>query len=109
MVSSNTCVLFDNDCIAQSNLMQGIIINYATLDGTNGMNDDAWCLNPYDMFPEVTHMLNLLLLRPPPQRILKRGPSSNVKNQLETFETRMAASVKCAEAKSKRFGFNIPG
>ena len=72
------------------------------------MNDDNWWLNLYVMFSRVTQMSDLLLLRPPPREILERGPPSNVKNQLERFETRMAASVKSAEATARRFGFNIP-
>ena len=72
------------------------------------MKDDNWWLNLYVMFSRVTQMSDLLLLRPPPREILERGPPSNVKNQLERFETRMAASVKRAEATTRRLGFNIP-
>ena len=72
------------------------------------MSDDNWWLNLYVMFSTVTQMSDLLLLRPPPREILQRGPPSNVKNQLERFETRMAASIKRAEATATRVVFDIP-
>ena len=89
-------------------LRAGVTIDCARLEGANGMNDDNWWLNSYVIFPRVTQMSDMLLLRPPRREILERGPPSNVKNQLERFETRMAASVKRVEATAKRFGFDIP-
>ena len=72
------------------------------------MNDDNWWLNFYVMFSRVTKMSDLLLLRPPPREILERGPPENVKNQLEIFEKRIAASSKKVEAATRRFGFDVP-
>ena len=89
-------------------LRGGVTIDCARLEGATGMSDDNWWLNLYVMFSRVTQMSDLLLLRPPPREILERGPPSNVKNQLERFETRMAASVKRAEATARRLGINIP-
>ena len=89
-------------------LRGGVTIDCARLEGANGMSDDNWWLNLYVMFSRVTQMPDLLLLRPPPREILERGPPLNVKNQLERFETRMAASVKRAETTARRFGFDIP-
>ena len=88
-------------------LRAGITIYCARLGGANGMNDDNWWLNLYVMFSSVTQMSDLLLLRPPPREILERGPPSSIKNQLERFETRMAASVTRVEATAKRFEFDI--
>ena len=85
-----------------------ITIDCARLEKTNDMNDDNWRLNLYVMFSRVTQMSDLLLLRPPPREILERGLPSSIKNQLERFETRMAASVTRAETTAKRVGFDIP-
>ena len=84
-----------------------VTIDCARLEGANGMNDDNWWFNLYVMFSRVTQMSDLLLLRFPAREILERGPPSNVKKQLERFETRMAASIKRVEATAKRFGFDI--
>ena len=89
-------------------LRTGVTIDCARIEGANGMSDDNWWLNLYVMFSRVTKMSDLLLLRPPPREILERGPPENVKNQLEIFEKRIAASSKKVEAAARRFGFDIP-
>lgn len=84
-----------------------VTIDCARLEGATGRNNDKRWLNPYVMSSRATEMSDLFLLRPPPRKILKRGPPSNVKKQLERLETRMAASINRTEATAKSSGFEI--
>ena len=59
-----------------------------------GMADDAWWLHLYVMFSRATRMADMLLLRPPPRRLLERGPPPSVRKALVVFERKIGDSQK---------------
>ena len=72
----------------------GVIIDCARIppQGLVGMSDDTWWLNLYVMFSRVTRMSDILLIRPPPRSLLKKGHQQvcvhsyiNSRNVSETF------------------------
>ena len=65
-------------------------------------------LHLYVMFSRATRMADMLLLRPPPRRLLERGPPPSVRKALVGFESKIGDSVAAAEALAAEFGFSLP-
>ena len=91
-------------------LRAGVTIDCARLEpqGKIGMDEDAWWLHLYVMFSRATCMSDMLLLRPPPRRLLEKGPPPSVMKALAAFERKIGDSVAAAEALAAEFGFPLP-
>ena len=88
----------------------GATIDCARLEpqGRIGMDEDARWLHLYVMCSRATRMADMLLLRPPPRRLLERGPPPNVRKALVVFERKIGDSVAAAEALAAELGFSLP-
>ena len=91
-------------------LRAGVTIDCARLApvGRIGMPDEAWWLHLYVMFSRATCMGDLLLLRPPPRKLLEAGPPPSVRRALEAFETKITASVQAATELAAALGIPLP-
>ena len=91
-------------------LRAGVTIDCARLEpqGKIGMDEDAWWLHLYVMFSRATCMGDMLLLRPPPRRLLEKGPPPSVIKALAAFERKIGDSVAAAEALAATCGFPLP-
>ena len=91
-------------------LRAGVTIDCARLEpqGKFGMDEDAWWLHLYAMFSRATCMADMLLLRPPPRRLLERGPPPSVRKALAAFERKIGDSLAAAEALAGELGFSLP-
>ena len=91
-------------------LRAGVTINCARIEpqGKVGMSDDNWWLNLYVMFFRVTQMDDMLLLRPPPRELLKRGPPERLRQQLLSFDDKAAATEARTRALATTMRFVIP-
>ena len=91
-------------------LRAGVTIDCARLEpqGKIGMDEDAWWLHLYVMFSRATCVSDMLLLRPPPRRLLEKGPPPSVMKALAAFERKIGDSVAAAEALAAEFGFPLP-
>lgn len=85
-------------------------VNYFTSTGSQGltlrggtiidcarqpeMDDENWWLHLYVMFSRVTSLADMLLIRPPPRRILELGPPRAIREQLLHFQRRV---VECRD------------
>ena len=76
--------------------------------GQRGTSEDAWWLNLYVMFSRVTRMDDMLLIRPPPRRLLERGPPASVRDALRRFESTERDTVADAVLLAQRFGITLP-
>ena len=76
--------------------------------GQRGTSDDAWWLNLYVMFSRVTRMEDMLLIRPPPRKLLERGPPASVREALKRFEKTERDTVAEAVLLAQRFGISLP-
>ena len=76
--------------------------------GHRGTSDDAWWLNLYVMFSRVTRLEDTLLLRPPPRKLLERGPPASVREALRRFEKTKRETVADAIVLAKHFGIKLP-
>ena len=75
---------------------------------SRGMSDDEWWLNLYVMFSRVTRMEDMLLLRPPPRKLLERGPPASVREALQRFETAEQATIADAIRLAERLNIQLP-
>ena len=76
--------------------------------GKQGMRDEDWWLHLYVMFSRATCMDDMLLLRPPPRKLLEGGPPASVKRALIRFEERIASSTRAAVELAARVGMVVP-
>ena len=76
--------------------------------GERGASDDAWWLNLYVMFSRVTRMEDMLLIRPPPRKLLERGPPPSVREALKRFESTERDTVADAVVLAQRCGVLLP-
>ena len=76
--------------------------------GQRGTSDDAWWLNLYVMFSRVTRMEDMLLIRPPPRKLLERGPPASVREALKRFEKTERETVADAVLLAQRYGISLP-
>ena len=76
--------------------------------GQRGTSDDAWWLSPYVMFSRVTRMEDMLLIRPPPRKLLERGPPASVREALKRFEKTERETVADAILLAQRYGIVLP-
>ena len=76
--------------------------------GRQGMTDGDWWLHLYVMFSRVTCMEDMLLLRPPPRKLLEDGPPKSVRLALKRFEKGIQASTEAAAALAASFGMLVP-
>ena len=76
--------------------------------GKQGMSDEDWWLHLYVMFSRATCMEDMLLLRPPPRELLEAGPPKNVRQALERFDQRIAASTEAAAKLAAELGIPLP-
>ena len=76
--------------------------------GKQGMNDDTWWLNLYVMFSRVTRMEDMLLLRPPPRKLLERGPPASIREAVRRFARTEENTVADAILLAQRFGIQLP-
>ena len=76
--------------------------------GEPGTSDDASWLNLYVMFSRVTRMEDMLLIRPPPRKLLERGPPPSVREALKRFESTERDTVADAALLAQRFGITLP-
>ena len=76
--------------------------------GKQGMADEDWWLHLYVMFSRATCMEDMLLLRPPPRELLEAGPPKNVRQALERFDQRIAASTEAAAKLAAELGIPLP-
>ena len=76
--------------------------------GQRGTSEDAWWLNLYVMFSRVTRMENMLLIRPPPRELLKRGPPTSMRDAIKRFESTERDTVADAVLLAQRFGITLP-
>ena len=88
----------------------GVTIDCARIEarGNTGMSDGNWWLNLYVMFSRPTKMSDMLLLRPPSREFLERGPPDSLKQQLEAFEEKVAATKERTRALAAELGFFVP-
>ena len=88
----------------------GVTIDCARQEpqGQRGADDDTWWLNLYVMFSRATQMEDMLLLRPPPRRLLERGPPKAIAEALKRFNDRERLTVERAVALAQEYGFMLP-
>ena len=88
----------------------GVTIDCARLErnGRTGLQDADWWLHLYVMFSRPTCMEDMLLLRPPPRKLLEAGPPPSVKRALERFDATIATSVQAATELAGAFGIPLP-
>ena len=72
------------------------------------LSDGEWWLHLYAMFSCVTRMEDLLLLRPPPRRLLEAGPPACVLRALRRFEEKAHASGTAAMDLADELGWIVP-
>ena len=72
------------------------------------MNDDTWWLNLYVMFSRVTKMEDMMLLRPPPRKLLERGPPASIREAIRRFVKTEQDTVADAILLAQRFGIQLP-
>ena len=76
--------------------------------GKRGTGDDKWWLNLYVMFSRVTRMQDMLLIRPPPRKLLEQGPPASVRAALQRFERTEQVTVVDAVKIAARLGIVLP-
>ena len=76
--------------------------------GERGTSDEAWWLNLYVMFSRVTRMEDMLLIRPPPRKLLERGPPPSVREALKRCESTERDTIAAAVVLAQRLGFLLP-
>ena len=88
----------------------GVTIDCARIEpqGNRGADDGNWWLHLYVMFSRVTRMQDLLLLRPPPRKLLEQGPPVSVRKALARFEAQIAVSKAAAEQVAMEIGMRLP-
>ena len=74
---------------------------------SEGMSDDNWWLNLYVMFSRVTRMSDMLLLRPPPRKLLERSPPANIQEQPDIFAQGIENSTVHAEELARQLSFEL--
>ena len=93
-------------------LRGGVTIDCARLEpsslGYMGLTDADWWLHLYVMLSRATCMEDMLLLRPPPRKLLEGGPPSSVRAALASFEQKTADSTAAAELLAKAMGLQLP-
>ena len=91
-------------------LRKGVTIDCARLEpqGYTGLSDADWWLHLYVMFSRATCMEDMLLLRPPPRKVLEGGPPGSVREALVTFAGKTAESNAAAESLAKDLGLVLP-
>ena len=93
---------------SQGQTLRGkVTIDCARLEGAHGKGDDDWWLNLYVMFSRVTRMDDMLLLRPPPRKLLERGPPTSVQQALRRFEKAHRATMARATGLAAQFGIQL--
>ena len=60
------------------------------------------------MFSRVTRMEVMMLIRPPPRKLLERGPPASVREALRRFESTERDTVADAFLLAQRFGIALP-
>ena len=89
-------------------LRRGVTMDCGRTTGSRGMTDEQWWLNLYVMFSRVTRMEDMLLLRPPPRRLLEAGPPASVLRALRGFEQKTRASVEAAMELAEELRWTVP-
>ena len=87
----------------------GVTIDCAREErGSRGTKDPEWWLHLYVMFSRVTCMADMLLLRPPPRKLLEAGPPASVLKALRRFEQIIGESTHEASRLASDMGFQVP-
>ena len=89
---------------------RGVTIDCQRLEpqGKQGLEAEAWWLHLYVMFSRATRMEDMLLIRPPPRKLLESGPPESVRKALAVFESKTANSIAAAEALAATMGISLP-
>ena len=87
-------------------LKGGVVIDCAKHD--DGIDDDTWWLHLYVMLSRATQMQDMLLVRPPPAKVLFGGPPKELSAQLATLARRTAACRSDARRLAAELGFPLP-
>jgi hypothetical protein len=103
---SHACVRTSTACQGKT-LEGGIVIDCGRReDGAHPMSDDTWWLHLYVMLSRATKLENLLLLRPPDESIVSRGPPADMLRQLQVFDHRVQSCRASARALAQQLGLD---